>query len=170
MPGYPSSVVVCGDQQTYSIMKNLIVKYPETFTWMMPMPGDWHLAKLAAETIRDMLWDDGLHDLAKLCGHHKELYRWKDVHRILLAVHESLTYELVKLWQESQDQTNLCFEDFIKTYTTSDNSDEISKFWARTYEYLTSYFGFVFAIRSGNWHLRNASIPKLSELFFCILT
>ena len=69
--GNPHQCVVCGNQQTYSmIIINLKTKFPETFSWVLATPGGWHLVKLAAETIRDMLWDGFfLHDLAKLCGH-----------------------------------------------------------------------------------------------------
>ena len=73
--GFPEQCIVCGDQQTYSIIINLKAKFPEAFQWIIPMPGDWHLLKLAAETIRDMIWDGGLHDLAKQCGHHKEIHQ-----------------------------------------------------------------------------------------------
>lgn len=39
-PGYPSSVVVAGDQQTYALMKKLHSKYPQHFQWMIIIPGD----------------------------------------------------------------------------------------------------------------------------------
>ena len=71
--GYPEKVVLGGDQQTYAIVKNLIKKFPTTFSLIIPVPGDWHLLKNAAETLRDLLWDGGLHDLAKACGHHKDI-------------------------------------------------------------------------------------------------
>ena len=45
-PGYPTKCVVCGDQQTYSIVKNLKMKFHNTFSWIEAMPGDWHLLKL----------------------------------------------------------------------------------------------------------------------------
>ena len=67
--GFPNKAVLGGDQQTYAILKNLIKKYPSTFSWIIPVPGDWHLLKCAAETIKDMLWDGGMSDLCKEVKH-----------------------------------------------------------------------------------------------------
>ena len=132
------------------------------------MPGDWHLLKLAGETIRDMLWDGGLKDLAKLCGHHKEINQWRDVHNMLLSLHQILAEELTKLWQhENVDALEeKSFEKFLDALQNEKNSDEVSRFWASTFSYLCAYLGYFMAIRSGNWQLRNSCLPKLSELFF----
>ncbi len=46
------------------------------------------------------------------------------------------------------------------------NEDEVSRFWSSTLQYLNAYVGYYHAIRSGDWNLRNACLPKLSELFF----
>ena len=46
--GYPKYVII--GEQTYSIMKNLKVKYySDHYDWMYPVPGDWHLMKTAAD-------------------------------------------------------------------------------------------------------------------------
>lgn len=58
--GFPSAVVVGGDQQVYAILKNLKKRCPETFSWTYPVPGDWHFAKTLAEVLRDLLWDGAL--------------------------------------------------------------------------------------------------------------
>ena len=41
-----------------------------------------------------------------------------------------------------------------------------SRFWAIVLEYMNAYTGYYFSIRSGNWNLRNACMPKLAELCF----
>ena len=128
------------------------------------MSGDWHLLKLAAETIRDMLWDGGLRDLAKLCGHHKEINQWRDVHHMLLAIHETLLMDMINQWQENSDGNS--FYDFHRSLMDDTNSDEVSPFWANTLDYLNAYLGYYVSVRSVNWDLRNACLPKLSELFF----
>ena len=109
-PDYPEKCIVCGDQQTYVIVQNLIRKYPDDFCWILPIPGHWHLLKLAAETIRDLLWDGGLHDLAKECGHHKDLVQWKDVHRMLLGVHEALSLKLTEQWMHLKKESDESLE------------------------------------------------------------
>ncbi len=160
--GYPNKCVVSGDQQTFSLMKGLIAKYPSTFDWIIPAPGDWHLMKLSSEIIRDLLWDGGLHHLGKLVGHHKEIYKWKDIHNVLTSLHESLWYEASCEMKKSSFHS---FSEWVKS-VKSKNKDQVSIFWVNTLEYLNAYIGFYFAIRSGNWALRNACLPKLTELFF----
>jgi hypothetical protein len=161
-PGYPSKVVLAGDQQTYSIVKNLLKKYPDTFTWIIPMIGDWHLLKLASECLKSVLWDGGLHQLGIECGHQKDIFQWRDIHNLLIAVHEGLLASAVK----SKHSSSFIVQDFLSEYCYQNDTDQISKFWASMLHYLNAYVGYYFAIRSGNFALRNACLPKISELFF----
>lgn len=89
--------------------------YPEKFALMMPMPGDWHLMKLAAETLKGLLWDGGLHDIAKMCGHHKDIYQWRDIHNILLALNECLHVEFMQLWIPQSESIEFTDFFFAKT-------------------------------------------------------
>ncbi len=162
-PGFPEKVVLGGDQQTYAIVKNLIKKYPDTFSWIIPVPGDWHLLKNAAETIKDMIWDGGLQQLSKICKHMKDIVQWRDIHNMLSSLHECLLYEAVSE-MEKCDITNI--DDWISKKMAVDNLDEVSRFWAQTLRYLNAYTGYFMAIRSGNFNLRNAYLPVLTELFF----
>ena len=43
--GLPEKVIICEDQQTYAIVKSLMKKFPTSFDWIIPVPGDWHLLK-----------------------------------------------------------------------------------------------------------------------------
>ena len=80
-------------------MTNLIKKYPLTFNWIIPVPGDWHLLKCAAETLRDILWDGGLHDLGIACGHLKDICQFRDIHNMLSSLHESILHEAMSAYQ-----------------------------------------------------------------------
>ena len=166
--GYPQECVVCGDQQTYSIILNLKTKFPDTFKWIIPMPGDWHLLKLAAESICDMLWDGGLRDLAKLCGHHKEINQWRDVHHMLLASHECLLMELVTKWNNSDK--SLSFEDFHKSLKSSTNLDEVSQFWSKTLDFLNAYMGYtrVASFRRPYCRCPGSRVKRASAVFTAI--
>ena len=53
--GYPKYVLLGGDQQTYAIMKDLKNKYPDQYSWLYPVPGDWHIMKIAAEVLKYVL-------------------------------------------------------------------------------------------------------------------
>ena len=88
--GYPKYVIIGGDQQTYSIMKNLKVKYSDHYDWMYPVPGDWHLMKTAAEVIKYILQDGGFKQFSGKCGHKGDISQWQDIHNVLAACHEAL--------------------------------------------------------------------------------
>ena len=60
----------------------------------------------------------------------------------------------------------LKFEEWLNHLRSHENKDESSQVWASALYYLHSSMAYYFAIRSGNWHLRNACLPKLTELFF----
>ena len=160
--GYPEQVVLGGDQQTYAIVKNLLKKFPSTFSWIVPVPGDWHLLKNAAETLRDLLWDGGLNELAKACGHHKDICQWKDIHNVLCGVHEGLLHEALLAYNGITSRTS--FWEWIDESIKCD--DEVTHFWASMLRYLHAYVGMYISIRSGNFSLRNACLPILTELFF----
>ena len=88
--GYPSYVVVGGDQQIYAHMKNLKIKYPGHYDWIYPVPGDWHILKTASEVIKHVLQNGEFGEFAKVCGHKGEISQWKDIHNVILALYESL--------------------------------------------------------------------------------
>ena len=164
-PGFPSKILVSGDQQTFSIVKKLIAEHPDLFDWIQPYPGDWHLLKLAAETLRDLLKDGGFSDLARDCGLNKEVNQWKDINTLLIALDESLLHESVKEWEEVK-KDGIPYSEFLETQQNIDNKDEISRFWVQMLVYLYGYCAYFFAIRSVNWALRNAALPMLEKLFF----
>ena len=162
--GHPSKALIAGDQQTYALMQTLIKKNPECYGWVLPYIGDWHLLKNCAETIRDMLWAGGLQHLANQCGYHKDLNRWRDIHKMLVGVHESLWRELCMKYQDTASP--LTFEQWCDHIRSDENKDEISRFWLQTLDIIDAYMAFYFSIRSGNWNLRMASLPKIGALIF----
>jgi hypothetical protein len=161
--GFPEQVVVAGDQQTYALMKNLKIKYPRTFSWLIAMPGDWHLLKCAAETLRDMLWEGGLQHCAKSCKYMKEVNQWKDLHSILTALHEALIHEAIADMCAQNILLNL--DDWVAHRMSEENMDDVSRFWAQSLYFLNGYVGYFTAIRSGNFQLRNGCIVILTKLF-----
>ena len=55
--GYPSKVIIAGDQQTYALMKDTQNRCPDHYLWMLVLYGNWHMLQLTAEMFRDILWD-----------------------------------------------------------------------------------------------------------------
>ncbi len=159
--GYPKQVVIGGDQQTYNLMKQLITEYPDIYRFIVPVPGDWHLLKLASETLRDVAWNGGIKELAALCGHKKDLTQWKDIHNMLSAIYENL---LIQAKNECPEHIQL--KQWIDEKTRDSSGDEICNFWIKYLNLLFPYMGYHFAIRSGNFSLRNYCLSKLGHLFF----
>ena len=104
---FPSYVLLCGDQQTYSIIVELKRKNPSMFSWFRPLPGDWHLMKLVSEVIRDLLWDGGLKQFCSQCGIRGELVQWQDIHIMLLSTYEALLDVSVDHFNSIQDVTKV---------------------------------------------------------------
>ena len=88
--GYPSYVVLGGDQQIYAHMKILKIKYPGHYDWIYPVPGDWHIL------IKHVLQGGGFEEFSKVCGHKGEISQWKDIHNVILALYESLLYDSIQ--------------------------------------------------------------------------
>lgn len=169
--GFPPYVVVGGDQQVYAIMKNLKAKNPDTFDWIYPVSGDWHFIKTVSEVLKSLLWDGGFHDIAVKCGLKKEVSKWQDTHRILVALLEGLLRTVLKHFyhtgqvafpQVSQDWD--MFETQMDRLCSGQN--EVSQFWCKLIHFLMVYFAYYMAIRSGNWFLQNACIKQACDLLF----
>ena len=163
--GYPKYVLMGGDQQTYAIMKNLKSKYPDQFDWLYPVPGDWHIMKTAAEVIKFVLNDGGFKVFAAKCGHKGDITQWQDIHNVLLATYEALIKSAVEEYRTVDKDINKDFWEWLKKLSSS-NGDQVCHFWSQMLMYLHAYVGFFFAIRSGNWLLRNSCLKVLTELFF----
>ena len=171
--GYPAKVVMAGDQQTYALMKDLQRQYPDHYSWIIILHGDWHTLQLLAEIIRDTLWDGGLKQLAHECGQKKLPTQWQDVHMFLLALHEALMRKALLAYVSDENDTNdphftswNKFWRWIQTVQASTNMDEVSRFWAKLLPFLNAYVGYYVSIRSGNWLLRNACLRTIAPLFF----
>ena len=163
--GYPKYVLMGGDQQTYVIMKNLKIKYPDQYAWLYPIPGNWHIMKTAAEVIKYVLNDGGFKVFAAKCGHKGDVCQWQDIHNVLVATYEALLQSAVEEYETVDTDKSKDFWKWVHKLTYS-NDDEVCCFWSQMLLYLHAYVGFFFAIRSGNWLLRNSCLKVLTELFF----
>ena len=52
------SVFVGGDQQSYDRMLNLIERYPNRYSWVIPIPGDFHFMGHAYFAMNRLWYDD----------------------------------------------------------------------------------------------------------------
>ena len=175
--GYPSQVLLAGDQQTYAILKKIKKRYPERFNWFIAVHGDWHLMKLTAELLQDLLWDGGLKQFTERCGYKHQLYKWQELHLMLVATYEAFMRKAVRQYTSIHSCGESCtanhsdgFWKWLQMVGSSRNQDQVSQFWATTLFYLHAYVGYYFSIRSGNWLLRNSCLKLIAPMFFCIFT
>ena len=175
--GYPKYIIVGGDQQTYAHMCNLKAKYSGRFDWVYAIPGDWHIMKNTADLLKSILLNGGFTCFASKCGHKGDITQWQDIHNVLVAVYEAmlkaamLQYCKAKSYStaaESSAHDSLAdgFWIWIKEYPNKYPQDQLSSFWCQMLMYLHAYTGFYFAVRSGNWFLRNYCLKVISELYF----
>lgn len=75
------------------------------------------------------------------------------------------SHEAVEEYLKTAGANTIDFEQWIKMHMASDNKDCLSRFWFQTLYFLNAYYGYFFAIRTGNYALRNACLPVLTELF-----
>ena len=173
--GYPKYVVVGGDQQTYAHMSNLKLKYPGHYDWIYAVPGDWHIMKNTAEVFKAILLDGGFSVFARTCGHKGDVKQWQDIHNVLVAMYEAKMKYAVTQFCKSKGinpddigdaEVVDSFWTWLKTYSECYPQNELSSFWSQILIYLHAYIGFYFAVRSGNWFLRNSCLRVISELYF----
>ena len=88
-------------------MKDLQRQYPDHYSWIVILHGDWHTLQLLAEIIRDILWDGGLKQLAHDCGQKKLPTQWQDVYMLLLALHETLLRNATLAFSSSSELDDL---------------------------------------------------------------
>ena len=162
---YTGKVIMAGDQQTYALMKDIQKKYPDHYSWMVVLHGDWHMLQLTAEILRDVLWDGGLKQLSHECGHKKLPTQWQEIHMLLLALHETILRKAVLSYHNSSDSTTETmatdYHKFIKwvdKVSADTNKDQTSRFWVDILHFLRAYVGYYFSVRSGNWLLRNSCL------------
>ncbi len=92
-------IILEGDQATYSLIASVKVEYGNDLSWLIPIPGDWHVLKNFHEVLQKVYFDGGLLDLAKACGylpnsigtnfkrtHHFILETWEALYRYLLSL------------------------------------------------------------------------------------
>ena len=169
--GFPAYIIIGGDQQMYAHVKNLKSKHVGYYDWLYPVPGDWHIMKNTSEIIKKIILDGGFRQISGQCGHKGEVSQWQDIHNVILATYESLLRCAVEDYCKTIDieNTNVAQEDEFWKWVykhRNESKDELCKFWLQMLLYMHAYIGFYFAVRSGNWGLRNSCLKVITEMYF----
>ena len=65
----------------------------------------------------------------------------------------------------AEDEEAKSFWEFVDELYCNSNTDEVSRLWAQVLKILNTYIGLYFAIRSGNFMLRNSCIKDIAPIF-----
>ena len=106
-----NSLVVVGDQKTYSRIKELKQIYAQDLKWLIPFIGDWHLLHNFHSVLMTVYYDAGLKDLAQASGFRgetltslKRCSNFKRVHHFLLQSWEALYRHMLHTYTTEQDK------------------------------------------------------------------
>ena len=103
-PAGPAWVIVCGDQQTFALMLELKRKYPESYGWLVPYVGEWHLLFNSSQWLCEHTWSGGLEEVAKICHlpSMKPCGKWRDTHHVLTVMWTALSRLFYTQYLESR--------------------------------------------------------------------
>jgi len=94
-------IILEGDQLTYSLIASVKSDYGNDLSWLIPVPGDWHVLKNFQEVIQKAYFDGGLIDLARACGYQPNSIgkNFKRMHHFIIETWEALyRYFLSLFW------------------------------------------------------------------------
>ena len=160
-------------KHSYSILMNLKEQKRDIYEWLCPVPGDWHMLKLTAEVLHDAMWDGGLKEFAVKCGYkaNNVITQWQDITLLLLATYEALMRKATAEYVKTACEDGIRYKGtefwvWLKNQMETSNCDKLTQYWAQMLWYINAYVAYFFAIRSGNWTLRNSSLKIITQLFF----
>jgi len=97
-------VLLEGDQLTYSIIASVKMEYGNDLSWLIPIPGDWHVLKNFQEVLQKVYFDGGLLDLAKACGYQPNSIgvNFKRTHNFIIETWEALYRYFLSLFMSKE--------------------------------------------------------------------
>ena len=66
------SMFVVGDAKVYDLLQSIRLEYGNHLTWLIPLPGDWHVLYNYQKVLMKACGDAGLVTLAKAAGYRAE--------------------------------------------------------------------------------------------------
>ena len=180
-PGGPLDILAPGDQQTYALFWQMKLKAPESWEWLHPYPGDWHVLLNASRLLLRPIWQGGGSLVAVACHlptmQHASA-QWKDCDLVVSTLHQALTLLLVRMWEQDvldglqpacQNHDNKLhrWRTWMEQRVQSDsNPNEMLRYHSQWWDVSIAYLAQYVAIRCSLWHLRGAAIRHLAPFFF----
>ena len=102
-------ILVEGDAKLYEVLQSIKFEYGNEFSWLLTMPGDWHLLKNFQIALMKPYYEAGLKELARASGYSiaaiQACSKFKRTHYFILEVWEALYQVMVKKYFDfTQDE------------------------------------------------------------------
>ena len=99
--------LIAGDEETFRTMVRLKKSDPQTYFWLFPYPGDWHLLFHSAKALIARYWGAGIEYVAKgFSGDDLKAVEARDyrrAHHQVTVMYEAL---MIVVWMEFCSSTN----------------------------------------------------------------
>ena len=113
-------LVATGHTKTYVHLQSLKLDYGNDLSWLIPLPGDWHILKNFQPIPSKVYFDAGLKQLASSVGHRGETLaslqscsNFKNIHHFLLEVWEAMFIHMYESFLTSNDEALQMHEQVI---------------------------------------------------------
>lgn len=129
-------ILLAGDQQTYALVKDLQRRYPDRYTRMVVLHGDWQTPQLLAE---DIIWDGGFKQICYECGYKNAQSMARNTYvtigTLRVSLHNAVQAHIKTNNEEIGNSKK--FWDWLTSVASDKNNDQNSKFWSRSYQQVT---------------------------------
>ena len=81
---------------------------------------------MTPEMIKSIIWNGGMHQLGIECGHLNDIVQWKDIHDVLISIHEARLSSAIKSTRDVQFD----LDSYLSRMSADSNNDDVARFWS----------------------------------------
>jgi len=101
--GQSDYLPIVGDAKTYNHLVDLKRSYGRELSWLIPLPGDWHILKNFQPVLFKAYYDAGLKALAGAAGYPHAAIQSNSQFSFILEAWEAIYRVMLKHYMESRD-------------------------------------------------------------------
>ena len=130
-------LVIEGDQKLYETIQSLKAEYGQALSWVICIPGDWHMLKNFQNAIMKPYFEAGLKALAEAAGYPvasiKSCGQFKRTHQFMLESWEAIFRTMITTFIETVENHNTSLQfiaqEFVSKQTAFDHQavDDVNK-------------------------------------------
>ena len=128
-----------GDAKTYNHLVELKRSYGQELSWLLPLPGDWHILKNFQPVLFKAYYDAGLKQIAEKCGFHQstltalsQCSNFRTTHNFLMQICEAIFQHMLTCFMKHRNGHTL-LQNFPSNCFQSCNSRHSGRHKQRLY-------------------------------------